>query len=122
MLDAIEQKEEFSDAMRDEFYRLVAERLPELVSQHGRVIVSQAAFRKRHRKMIQERSVDLEFVWVKAPEELLIERLISRGNEVTPDYLKQVAPNFEVAEGNPRVLVNDSDDENILKYFKEWYR
>ena len=121
MLKAIDRREEFSDEMRDEFYELISKKLPRLVEQYKNVIVSQATFRRQHRDMIRHALDDLEFVWVQAPQSVIIQRLRARGNEVTSEYFKKVAPNFEAPEKDCKSIVNDKDDTHIIDTFRHWY-
>ena len=122
MREAIAQKRPFTDAMRDEFFAIVCERIAELHAIHPRMMVMQAAYKQRHRDLVTGRFPELEMVWIDAPDELICQRLQSRGDAVNADYATTIRSNFEAPTSGKR-LVNDLVDANqIWERFQSLFR
>lgn len=113
MREAIAQRRPFTDAMRDEFFAIVCERIASLRAQHPQLIVMQAAYKQRHRDLVKGRFPELEMVWIDAPDELICERLQARGDAVNADYASTIRSNFEAPVTGKR-LVNDVHDSSQI--------
>jgi gluconokinase len=117
MREAIAQGLPFSDAMRDEFFAIVCERIAELHVKHPRMIVMQAAYKQRHRDLVKGHFPELEMVWIDAPDELICDRLQARGDAVNADYATTIRSNFEAPSAGKRLINDVTDSNEILESF-----
>jgi gluconate kinase len=113
MRQAIVERRPFTDAMRDEFFAIVCERVRELQAKYSKIIVMQAAYKQRHRDLVTGQFPALEMIWIDAPDALICERLEARGDAVNADYATTIRSNFE-APSVGRRLVNDVVDPNEI--------
>lgn len=115
MKKAIQDKQSFTEEMRDEYYSIVADRILALSKIHTKVVVSQGLFKNKHRRYLMNKIPGINFIWVKAEQEKLIERLNARGNEITPEYAKKIALNFEDPDFKVHEIINNSEPSNQVK-------
>ena len=118
MRAAIAEGRSFTDTMRDDFFAIVCERIRELRGQHPRLLVMQAAYKERHRAMVVSQHPGLRMVWVDAPDELIGERLKTRGDAVSAQYASRIRANFEAPSQGPRLINDVADSEQILARFE----
>lgn len=120
-LRAIERGEILSEDMRDEIFRIVADRLLELTDLHGRVVASQAAYKERHREYLHSRVPSIETIWVTAPEATLRERLASRTGPVGIPYAERMRAGFEEPNATTPRIENDGGPERIIEQITRLY-
>lgn len=114
MRTAIADGQSFTDEMRDEFFAVVRSEIAELLQRYPRLILHQGAYKERHRIAIRSAYPPIEFVWVTAPQEMIVQRLMQRGTPVSAEYAAAIAKNFEPPEPLAKVLVNDTSCEQEL--------
>lgn len=114
---AIANKQPFTDAMRDEFFEVALRRIKEIAKEHPKTIFTQGAYKERHRDFLRRHVPELEFIWIQAPDDLVLERLLRRGERVSPDYAAVLQRAFE-APSRGTTLVNDrcSADELFERF------
>ena len=113
MREAISNQRSFTDEMRDEFFHGVSHTLTELKARHPWLIVTQGAYKRRHREMVAMNHPEMTFVWIDAPTDIIMNRLSARGDTVSPEYAASISMNFERPE-NGYTLLNDAVGEEIL--------
>lgn len=111
MRDAIRNGIEFTEEMRDEFFARLCDRIRTLSKQHPRLVVTQAAYKQRHREWLLQLP-HLQLLWVDAPTTTIIARLEkAKGAGVTCEYAEMIRRHFEPpGEGTLRIL-NDVEGE-----------
>lgn len=113
MKGAIERGESFTEPMRDEFFAFLCGRLSELRAKHRPLIVSQGAYKERHRAMIRAAHPDVVFVWIRASDEILYPRIERRTVGVSAEFARTIAPNFEPPDEAVITLDNDGTPEEL---------
>jgi len=121
MKAAIAAKRPFTDDMRDEFFAVVNRTMGELKAKHPWLIVTQGAYKIRHRDHILREHPDVTFVWIDAPKHIIMERLTSRGDSVSPEYASTIAKNFEPVPDGYRLLNDAIDKQTIVERFYELF-
>lgn len=106
MRAAIAAKRSFTEDERDQYFDLVTIRIQELSARHVRIVFTQGVYKERHREQLRQRVPGLETIWIKAPQQVVEERLRAREGGVSADYADIIARNFE-APGSGLVLLND---------------
>lgn len=118
MRQAIAERRPFTDGMRDEFFAIVCKRIEELREKHLRIIVMQAAYKKRHRDLVTRQFPGLEMVWIDAPDALICQRLQARGDAVNADYATTIRSNFEAPSAGRRLVNDVADSHQIWERFQ----
>ena len=113
---ALAQKQPFTNAMRDDYFA----RLPALIRQHQQaglpLIVTQGAYKQRHRDVLQQHLPHIRFIWVDAPPEMILQRLDNRRQGIGFDSAAALLRDFEPPpEGSCVVVHNDGDSNRILE-------
>ncbi len=107
MRTAIAEKRSFTDAERDEYFEVVRARVEEIAQQYSQVVFTQGAYKERHREFLRRHIPDLRTIWVKAPREVVHDRLRARAGGVSSDYADMIARNFETPALG-MILLNDA--------------
>lgn len=115
MREAIERKTLFTDAMREEFFAVIARRIAELSAIHPKLVVAQAAYREKNRLFLAHSLPKLKLVWVRAPDALIVERLQLRGDGITPEYAAQIYRNFEPPDRSIPIIENDGGEQRVFE-------
>lgn len=120
---ALAQTRPFTDAMRDDYFAS----LPALIRQHQQrglpLIVTQGAYKKRHREYLQQHLPQIQFVWVDAPHALILQRLGSRRQGIGADSAAALFRDFEVPPEESCIVVhNDGDNNRILEQLQQQLR
>jgi len=113
MQEAIRAKTTFTDAMRDEFFEVIREKIREACGTHAKILFAQGAYKERHRAFLKAALPSLHFVCVSAPIDVLQGRLAARGGQVTADYALSIAKGFEPGS-EVRLLLNEGAEDAVL--------
>ena len=96
MRQALAQAKPFTDSMRDDFFA----RLPEYIEAHRQadlpLIVTQGAYKQKHRDLLAAHVPGLVPVWVDAPPALILQRLEQRGQGIRAASAAALSKDFEV--------------------------
>jgi gluconokinase len=115
MRQALADARPFTDAMRDDYFA----RLPAYIQSHrqpGRpLIVTQGAYKRRHRDQLKMQVPGLELIWVDAPPELILQRLEQRGQGIRAASAAALFSDFEAPAGTYCRIMNDGDNNRILQ-------
>lgn len=121
MKQAIEDGRSFTDEIRDEFFKVVCARMSEVKKQNPRIIFAQGAYKERHRAQVRNAHPGVEFVWIDAPDELIVGRLRGRAGQVSSVYASSIRVHFE-APPSGIGLINDSPSEDdVVTRFIEFF-
>lgn len=111
---ALAQASPFTDEMRDVYFA----RLPAFIRQHQQpglpLIVTQGAYKQRHRDYLRRHLPQLSFVWVDAPQGLILQRLSRRRQGIGPESAAALFRDFEPPVDGSCYVVNEGDDERVL--------
>ncbi|MDO8907684.1 MAG: AAA family ATPase [Pseudohongiella sp.] len=115
MRQALADARPFTDAMRDDYFA----RLPGYIQAHRQaglpLIVTQGAYKRRHRNELKTRIPGLEPIWVDAPPELIIQRLEQRGQGIRAASAAALFSDFEAPADTHIRIVNDGDKNRVLQ-------
>jgi gluconate kinase len=110
MKEAIRLGNSFNDQMRLEFFQVVAARILELSKVHRKIVVSQGLYKNLHRKYLLASIPNLQFVWVRASDDVILKRIRSRGDAgIGEDYVKAIRANFEEPDLSVIQIDNSGD-------------
>jgi gluconate kinase len=109
---AIAEKRQFTDAMRDEYFAVIADYVLAEAPKHERIVVAQAAYKERHRRYLQSRISGLKLVWIDTPHSVCVGRL------QTPEkraYADLILPNFEPPPRGTATVKGDCSSDELVE-------
>jgi gluconate kinase len=121
MKNALAHQRPFTDDMRDTFFALISERIIHLHKQHKKLIITQGAYKQKHRDYLLSKIPDMEMVWVDAPQELILPRLGHRKDGITPASAAALIRDFEAPSQDCKVLRNIGDADCIIDQLNRYY-
>lgn len=94
---AIENQQRVADEVREEYIDVVIATIRRLMLSSKDLCICQALFRNKYREKILEAIPSLEYVWVDAPDDLILSRLENRaGHLASSGYAEMVNRIFEI--------------------------
>jgi gluconokinase len=119
MRAALARGESFTEAMRDDYFSIVATRITEHRAKLGPLIVTQAAYKERHREYLRGIVGDIEFIHVVASDQTTIHRLNHRGNLVTQDLANLMRTHFEPPPPGTKTIENEGELTGLIARLRE---
>jgi gluconate kinase len=122
MKDAILRSLPITYEMRKEFVFVILSRIKEMMQSHERIVVSQAMRKLIHREIfLKELGVDISFVFLTAPNELIDARLENRAVGISKEYAALLCKDFDIPPEGTLTLHNDSDDLRIISQLNSFF-
>lgn len=115
MLSCIRNHELFTQAMRDNYFKLVLEKINVLCLEHEHLVVTQAFYKDKNRNIILSKHPDSLFIYLSVKAALLEQRLRGRSNGVDSEYAQQISSSFEPPTHPHVVLDNNGDRESVIQ-------
>lgn len=122
MKDALARSQPFTPAMRDAYFQRLASLLQQRLNESGGqdILVSQGAYKRKHRRFLAQQIPNLRAIWVDAPVSLWEARIKNRQEGISLSSAKALQRDFEppgTLEDKADRLVNDSDFAHVLEQF-----
>lgn len=121
MRRALEASRPFTDAMRDEYFVLLADRIRARQAQSAPdqpLIVTQGAYKQRSRDYLQQQVPGLVPIWIDAPDSLIAQRLSLRAGGITSQSAAALKQDFEYPPPGSPTIVNDRAESHALAQFE----
>jgi carbohydrate kinase (thermoresistant glucokinase family) len=107
---AIRRHERVTDEVREEYIENIIATTRRLALVHRDLCICQALFRNRYRESILAAIPSIEYVWIDAPDELILSRLQQRsGHLASTSYAEMVNRIFETPT-IPHVRLENGND------------
>ncbi|MBD3671804.1 MAG: AAA family ATPase [Gammaproteobacteria bacterium] len=119
MREALEQGRPFTDAIRDRYFKFLADRILDYGQQYPRLLVTQAVYRRRHRKYLLDRIPNLLFVYIQADESVISKRLSTRKEGIDLSTASVLRADFETPDVSMHVITNNGDNEQLMQQLSE---
>jgi len=122
MRSALAASQPFTDAMRDEYFILLADRIRARQAQsspHKPLIVTQGAYKQRSRQFLQQQVPGLAMIWVDAPGSVILRRLQQRAAGITTASAAALRQDFELPPSDSLKIVNDRGEDHVLAQFED---
>ncbi len=114
MKQALAECRPFTNAMRDDYFRQLIVKVQQLQQQHSGLIVSQAAYKQRHRDWLTQQVDGLLLVQVVADDQVIEQRLKSRQQGASAASVAALKQDFEMPTNDAPMLINNGTDSNPL--------
>ena len=94
---AIENQERVTEQMREDYIEIIIATIKRLMLTKKNICISQALPRNKYRAKIQAAIPSVEYVWVDAPDDLILSRLENRTRHIASrSYAEMVNRVFEI--------------------------
>ncbi|WP_187265480.1 AAA family ATPase [Reinekea thalattae] len=114
MQTALANQQPFTNAMRDQFFYNVGEKIQQLNSQHHRLIVTQGAYKQKHRDYLKSKLPQLYLVQVNCPDEQIMQRIEQRKSGISLASAKALLADFEASVQGDYVLENGGSRQQLI--------
>ena len=121
MRAALAAQQPFTDAMRDEFFALMAQRIAELQREYGELVVTQAVYKQQHRDYLKAQVSGLELVYVDSDERAINQRVAARAQGISLASAAALRADFELPESGVKRIQNDGDEQRIIQQLNRLY-
>ncbi|GAB1489708.1 hypothetical protein MASR2M8_21620 [Opitutaceae bacterium] len=116
VIAAIKERRPFTDALRDEFAAVLADRIADLARRHEQFILAQGLFYNRQRRALLARHPDLQFVWIRAQGPIIEDRVSRRSHPLADlSYARLANPHFEPPDIPHHVIDNDGTEAEGIR-------
>jgi carbohydrate kinase (thermoresistant glucokinase family) len=116
---ALTEARPFTDSMRDEYFSQLLEHIKDRQQSDLPLIVTQGAYKQKHRDFLRKHLPQLTFVWVDAPLDMIIKRLEQRGQGIRAASAAALFKDFEPPRDNSFRLINDGDKTRVLEQSRQ---
>ncbi len=117
MRNAITEGRPFTEEIRDEFFEVVCKRIGELKREHPRIVFAQGAYKELHRGKVRSAHPGIEFIWIDAPDDVIVARIQARGIGVSSAYAASIRANFEAPLSGRRIVNDGTPDDALWERF-----
>jgi gluconokinase len=122
MRHVITSKKAFTEEMRDEFFFRIAEKVKYYLTLYPRVVVTQGAYKKKHRQFLRQKINDIEMICVTASDSLIHKRLEDRIDGISNESAEAIKHIFEEPEDTVKVLFNWEGQTSIIEQLNRFYQ
>ena len=109
----------FTQAMRDEYFKKITEKLKMLTKNYERIVMAQAFAKEKNRSQLLRNFPQAKFLWVKADVENINLRLAKRNDWVTIKYAAKIRNIFEPPLHPHKILDNNKDEAHVLRQLED---
>jgi gluconokinase len=118
MREALKAARPFTDEMRQAFFEQLQAKIKQLrAASQVPLVVTQGAYKQRHRDYLREAIPDIKMLWVRADEELIRNRIQRRAQGINLDSALALLNDFEMPPADWPILDNDADELRLLERF-----
>lgn len=115
MKAALDEKKPFTNDMRDRYFSIIVEKILMMKKNHRSIVVTQGAYKNRHRSYLSSKIPDLELIHVQSEEALILERLSNRQGGISRASAAALRNDFEEPGGNVKVIINNGSKSELAK-------
>lgn len=119
MKEYVKDQKHFTLDMLDNFTKNIIRNIEQLKQKYNNIAISQALYRSNNRETIQkffkDKGIKTLFLHVDAPDQVIYERLIYRGDWILPSYAKSMRKFFQPMDEAIKIDNEKPGEEIILK-------
>jgi len=121
MLNALANHQPFTPAMRDVFFDKVSRKILQLQGQHDHLVVTQAAYKIKHRNFLLSCISNMDFVMVDTSDDLIEKRIGFREKGISMKSAKALRQDFERPGADIAVVENNRNRAHIIRQLNSLY-
>ncbi len=121
MVEALRNQEVFTDEMRNAFFFIIVKKIRTLIRQYDQVIITQGAYKKKHRDYLAREIPGIEMVWVDASQDIIHKRLAHRLGGISVKSADALVKDFEEPPLLSKSISNTKDGNFIIEQLNYYY-
>lgn len=121
MVFALQNKQPFTDPIRQTFFALIAEKILDLSQRYDQVIITQGAYKQKHRDYITSRIPGTEMIWIDASKDIIHDRLSHRANGISIESAEALVKDFEPPPPGTKSISNTKDANYIIEQLNYYF-
>ncbi|KPA50943.1 hypothetical protein [Photobacterium lucens] len=121
MLEVIQAEKPFTEEMRDNFFERISDKVNHFRTLYPRIVVTQGAYKKKHRDFIRNNISDIEMIYVTATDSLIHQRLEYRLNGISNASAEAIKHIFEVPDPSVKTIFNYEGKSSIIEQLNSFY-
>jgi gluconokinase len=118
---ALKESRPFTESMRDEYFPVVVEKILSLRQRYGFLIVTQGAYKQRHRDYLEENISDMEMIYISTSDQLISQRLSARSKGISYASAISIKSDFESPTASIKVITNDGGKVEVINQLHHYY-
>ncbi len=122
MILALKKNRPFTNAMRDRFFLIVAEKIRCLQQHHRHLVVTQGVYKQRHRDYLISKIPDMEMLCVEASDQVITKRLANRIEGISNASASALRRDFDAPSDDTKVILNDGDRLLLINQLNRFYQ
>lgn len=119
MQNYVKEQKHFTPNMLDNFTAKIINNIEEIKSKHINIVITQALYRSHNRNTIKEyfleKNQEILFIQIEANDEVIHNRLVSRGDWVLPDYASSMRKFFQPMPEAVIINNNQTGEKSIIE-------
>lgn len=116
MQEYIIEKKLFTFEMLEDFTNIIIKNTELLKNKHNNIVITQALYRKKNREFIKAsfKNENLIFIQIDSNDNIIYQRLIDRGDWVSPEYATSMHQFFEPMDNAYIITNNQAGEEHLI--------
>lgn len=110
----------FTQNMRDEFTKIIIDKIAKLERQYKKIVISQALYQERNRYQIVSAYSHAKLIHIKATTKNIFYRLQQRNDWIDHIYAEKISHFFENPKHPDTVVVNDSNATEVISQLQDF--
>lgn len=119
MQNYVKDQKHFTSNMLDDFTKNIIANIENLKNKHKNIAISQALYRTINRNTIKEyfesKGINILFIQIEASDEVIYQRLVSRGDWILPNYAASMRKFFQPMPEAIIIKNNQVGNEAIIE-------
>lgn len=121
MKTALKNKKPFTDKIRNRFFDLIIAKIKILIHQYEQVVITQGAYKQKHRDLLLKEIPGMELIWVDASQDIIHKRLLHRQNGISIASADALVKDFEAPKELIKSVSNTKDGNYIIEQLNYYY-
>ena len=119
MRKAIQQKQLFTQEMRDHFTQIIIAKIKTLEGQHQKLVIAQALYKEKNRQEIASVFPQAKWLWIQASTDVISARLRERNDWVDDSFALKIFSQFESPILTHGKIVNNQGRDEVIQQLKK---
>ena len=112
---ALAEHRPFTNAMRDEYFTLLVEKIQALQAQYPKIIVTQACYKQRHRDYLLSHIDTCRLVHIHADETVILSRIKNRKHGISIESARALIDDFEFPVDRSQTINNNGSLKSLAE-------
>lgn len=111
----VKEKKVFTDAMRDEFFELLIDKISSLSTEHKKLVIAQTFIKEKYRLKLLAKIPETKFILIETNKLIREKRLgLRKDYPLNSEYAQKMVANFELPKIKYLTINNDQPGQDGL--------